>query len=301
MTGLVRRASTRGSTLARWQTSHVAQLLGSAAGVEVEPLVVQTTGDRRLDVPIHEIGGKGVFVKEVQAAVLDGRADFAVHSAKDLPSITPVGLVLASVPTRADARDALIGSRLDDLALGAVVATGSIRRRAQLANARPDLVFAELRGNIGTRLLKASDFDAIVMAAAALDRLHQEVEVVERLAPSIMLPQVGQGALAIECRADDVEMIDLLRTIEDRDARVCVNAERGFLQELGGDCDLPAGAYATLHDEGIELTAMLASADGATVVRETVVVAEQDGPDAGAALARLLRDDRGGAALLADG
>lgn len=301
MTELVKRASTRGSTLARWQTSHVAYLLGSATGIVVEPLVVQTTGDQRLDVPIHEIGGKGVFVKEVQAAVLDGRTDFAVHSAKDLPSITPEGLFLASVPARADARDALIGSRLDDLAAGAVVATGSVRRRAQLANARPDLVFAELRGNIGTRLLKAADFDAIVMAAAALDRLHQDVEVVERLSPSMMLPQVGQGALAIECRDDDVEMIELLRTIEDNDARVCVDAERGFLQELGGDCDLPAGAYATLHPDGIEVTAMLASADGSTLVRESVVVAESNGPEAGAALARLLRDDRGGAALLANG
>src|SRR5688572_1479363 len=169
----VLRAATRGSALARWQTDHVIALLG----VEVEVVVISTEGDRRTDVPIEAIGGRGVFVKEVQAAVLDGRADFAVHSAKDLPSsaeLQPDGLTIGCVPERGDPRDSLVGSTLDGLPTGGLVATGSVRRRAQLANLRPDLSFAGLRGNIDTRLAKGKDFDAIVMAAAALQRLGKE-------------------------------------------------------------------------------------------------------------------------------
>src|SRR5215207_7630742 len=190
------RAATRGSRLARAQTDLVADMLG----VEVQAVVVDTQGDRQTDVPIWELGGRGVFVKEVQAAVLDGRADFAVHSAKDLPSSTPEGLCLACVPQRADARDALVGQRFDALVPGARVGTGSVRRRAQLAWLRPDLTFGGLRGNMETRLSKASDFAAIVVAAAALDRLGRSSEITEVLPTEVMIPQVGQGALAVECR-----------------------------------------------------------------------------------------------------
>ncbi|MFV2039218.1 MAG: hydroxymethylbilane synthase [Acidimicrobiales bacterium] len=246
------RAATRGSALALWQTRHVAELL-APHGVTVEEVVVSTTGDARLDIPIHAMGGKGVFVKEVQAAVLAGHADIAVHSMKDLPSITPDGLTLAAVPVRADARDALVGSRLSGLAQGANVATGSVRRRAQLAALRADLVVSELRGNITTRLEKAGQFDAIIMAAAALERLGETPEVVDVLAPEVMLPQVGQGALAIEARRDHTEVIELLAHIEDPSSRRLTDAERAFLAELGGDCDLPAGAYATPHPDGIRL------------------------------------------------
>src|SRR5438067_1129937 len=180
------RAATRASALARLQTD----LVAAALGVSVEPVVVETTGDVRSDVPIWEMGGQGVFVKEVQAAVLDGRADVAVHSAKDLPSARPDGLVIAAVPEREDARDALVGSTLDGLPVGGRVGTGSVRRRAQLANYRPDLTFASLRGNIETRLDKAAGFDAIVVAVAALRRLGRATVAAQVLPPSVVVPQV---------------------------------------------------------------------------------------------------------------
>jgi hydroxymethylbilane synthase len=292
------RAATRGSELARWQANHVAELLADAGGPPVEAVIVSTAGDRRADTPIHQMGGKGVFVKEVQNAVLDGRADIAVHSAKDLPAETPAGLVIAAVPCRADPRDALVGRRLADLAPGAVVATGSVRRRVQLAWHRPDLTFAELRGNISTRLAKASTYDAIVMAAAALDRLGEEPAVVERLDLPVMVPQVGQGALAVECRIDDQPTRDLLAAVEDAATRRAVDAERAYLVELGGDCDLPAGAHATLTLDGaIELTGMLASLDGRVLVRERRVGTGAD--ELGREVARYLLDECGGNELTA--
>ena len=292
------RAATRGSALALWQTRHVASLLGR----DLEEVVVSTVGDRELNVPIHTMGGKGVFVKEVQAALLDGRADIAVHSGKDLPARTPPELTLVAVPTRADARDALIGSTWDALPTGARVATGSVRRRAQLAWHRPDLVFSELRGNIQTRLekLASGGFDAIVMAAAALDRLELALDAeVDRLDPSIMVPQVAQGALAIECRADDTETIEALQAIQDPATRRVVDAERAFLDELGGDCDLPAGAHAVLDRDGtIEIVGMLSSLDGRVLIRER---RRGDDPDVlGREVARFLLDERGGTDLLAD-
>ncbi len=209
------RVATRGSELARWQARRVAALLGP----ETELVVVSTAGDQRVDVPIHAVGGTGIFVKEVQQAVLDGRADVAVHSAKDLPaSDNPDGLVLAAVPERADPRDVLVGSTLEALPAGARVATGSVRRRAQLAALRPDLTFAELRGNIATRLDRATDFDAIVMAAAALERLGLDDRIDEYLEPSVVLPQVGQGALAVECRIDDDDTLARVAAIDDERA-----------------------------------------------------------------------------------
>jgi len=292
------RAATRGSPLALWQVTHVASLL-APAGVEVEPVVVETSGDQQLDRPIWEIGGKGVFVKEVQAAVLDGRADFAVHSAKDLPSVTVDGLVLAAVPERGEPRDALVGSTLADLATGALVATGSVRRRSQLAWLRPDLTFSGLRGNIATRLAKADGFAAIVMAAAALERLGLADRITEVLDPEVMLPQVGQGALAVEARADAATTIEALVAIQHGPSRIAVDAERGFLAELGGDCDLPAGAYATLGADGIvSIEGLLASLDGHVVLRESTVGTAGGAESLGRGLARALLDDHGGAALL---
>ena len=280
-----------------WQTRHVASQLEC----EIDEVVVSTVGDRNTDVPIHSMGGKGVFVKEVQAAVLDGRADFAVHSGKDLPAVTPDGLVLVCVPARADARDALVGASWASLPPGAHIATGSVRRRAQLAWHRPDLVFSELRGNIQTRLekLESGGFDGIVMAAAAIDRLALDLSIpVDRLDPAIMLPQVAQGVLAIECRADDTETIAVLRAIQHADTRRVVDTERAFLHELGGDCDLPAGAHATLGADGIEITGMLASLDGRVLIRERRVGTDPD--QLGRAVARFLLDERGGRDLLAD-
>jgi hydroxymethylbilane synthase len=261
------RVATRGSELARWQAGRVATLLGA----DTELVIVSTSGDERPDVPIHAVGGTGIFVKEVQHAVLDGRADLAVHSAKDLPaSDSPAGIVLAAVPERADPRDALVGSTLDSLAAGARVATGSVRRRAQLAAQRPDLTFAELRGNIATRLERAADFDAIVVAAAALTRLGLDDRVDELLDPSLMLPQVGQGALAVECRVDDDETLRRVVAIDDGRVHRAVSAERAYLAELGGGCDLPCGALAQVDGDEIVLEAMLAALDGHIVLRSTV-------------------------------
>lgn len=290
------RAATRGSALARWQTDFV---LASLGGGSHEVVVVETTGDRVADVPIHQIGGRGVFVKEVQAAVLDGRADIAVHSAKDLTSTPTDGLVLAAFPERGDPRDALVGCTLAELPPGAKVGTGSVRRRAQLAWLRPDLAFADLRGNIDTRLRKASSFDAVVMAAAALRRLDRLDAAAELLDPSVLLPQVSQGALAIECRADDAETVALLAPLDHGPTRLAVTAERAFLAELGGGCDLPVGAHATVSADGaaITLTGLVASLDGRIVMRETRTGA--DPALLGAEVARFLLDDAGGAEVLA--
>lgn len=290
------RVATRGSTLARLQTARVVQRLGFDPDRDVETVVVTTTGDRRLDVELHSMGGIGVFVKEVEDAVLQGRADLAVHSAKDLPARTVPGLVLAALPERADPRDALIGSPLAALPTGAVVATGSVRRRAQLAALRPDLRFAPLRGNIETRLRKASDFDAAVAAAAALDRLGLAGHVADVLDPSLMLPQVGQGALAVECRADDDEVVAALDEIDDHSTRMAVTAERAFLAELGGGCELPVGALGHLVEGVVVLDALLASHDGQVVLRAT-----ERGPDPGAvgvAAAHALLDRAGGRMLM---
>ena len=262
------RIATRASALALWQANHVAERLRAALGdVAVELVELSTVGARRTDVPLSVIGGKGVFVKEVQAAVLDGRADCAVHSAKDLPALTPDGLTIAAIPERADPRDVLVGSTLADLAEGATVATGSARRRSQLAAVRPDLRFEELRGNIDTRLGKLDTFDAIVMAAAALDRLGRTPEIVDHLSTDVMLPQVGQAALAVECRTDDAELIAALASLDHAETRRCVTAERAFLEELGGDCDLPAGAFAEPVGDRLRVRGMLVSPTSGALCR----------------------------------
>ena len=243
--------------------------LGATQIYHGSQFVVETTGDRRQDVPIHEMGGQGVFVKEVQSAVLDGRADFAVHSAKDLPSAPTPGLVIAAVPERADARDAMVGSTLAGLRRGAHVGTGAVRRRAQLAATRPDLEFGELRGNIDTRLRKAGEFDAVVLAAAALIRLGRTEAITELLEPSVVMPQVGQGALAVECRADDARVRSLLAGAQHGPSRRAVDAERAYLAALGGGCDLPAGAHAVVgRGDRVRMSVVLATVDGSVVVRE---------------------------------
>jgi hydroxymethylbilane synthase len=261
------RVATRGSALARWQAERVGALLGG----DVEYVLVQTTGDRDQTSELHAIGGQGVFTKEVQQAVLDARADIAVHSAKDLPSTTPPGLVLAAVPERGDVRDALVGSMLRDLPSGARVGTGSVRRQAQLAAARPDLTFGPLRGNIETRLRKRVEhgYDAVVVAFAALQRLGLDAEATEVLDPAVMLPQVAQGALAIECRAGDDTTLAAWHGIDDAVVHRGVDTERAFLEELGGGCDLPCGALARVDGATVVLDALLATIDGRVVVRST--------------------------------
>lgn len=263
------RVATRASRLARWQAERVGALLGG----DVEYVEITTTGDIRQDVDLHVIGGTGVFVKEVQQAVLDGRADIAVHSAKDLPALTPDGLLLAAIPERADPRDALVGAPLDQIPAGGRIGTSSVRRRAQIANLRPDLVFGLLRGNIETRLRKQADegFNAVVVALAALERLELTDHVAEVLAPSIVLPQVAQGALAVECRAGERSVEHRLAAIDNAAAHRAVAAERAFLAELGGGCDLPCGALATLDGSDVILDALLATLDGHVVIRTRVV------------------------------
>lgn len=294
------RVATRASALARWQAERVVELLDRPA----ELVVVSTRGDRDTASTIHTLGGTGVFVKEVQNAVLRGDADLAVHSAKDLPPRAPEGLVLAAVPERGDPRDALVGSTLADLPTGARIGTGSVRRRAQLAALRPDLTFGELRGNIPTRLERAAEFDAVVIAAAALDRLGLAARATERLDPSTLLPQVAQGALAIECRADDADTLAALAEIDDATAHAEVRAERAFLDQLGGGCTLPCGALArttkrvaTGNEVGmISLDVLLASLDGRIVLR-----AQGRGTDPealGLEVARRLLDEQGGRAIL---
>jgi len=249
------RLATRASPQARTQTEAIATAL-VAAGVGAELVFVETTGDRRQDVPLHVIGGQGVFVKEVQRAVLDGRADAAVHSAKDLPSLGHPDLLIAAFTARRDAADVLVGRSLADLPTGATVATGSVRRRAQLAAARPDLRFVELRGNIARRLAQVPDDGSIVMAAAALEVLGLTDRVAERLDPTRFVPAVGQGCVAIEAAAGG-EVAALLGTVDDAATRRAVEIERAFLAELGAGCTLPVGGHVA---EGV-LHVFLAGSD----------------------------------------
>ena len=286
------RLATRGSALARAQAERVADLLGGAC----ELVIVSTEGDRKSQVPLWTIGGKGVFVKEVQQAVLDGRADVAVHSAKDLPSLTPPGITIGAFPERLDPRDALVGSTLDALPSGARVATGSARRRAQLASLRPDLTFASLRGNVETRLERAADHHAAVLSYAALVRSGVTDRATEVLEPSVMLPQVGQGALAVECREDDAATLARLASIDAAAVRAAVEAERGYLKELGADCSVPVGALAHPTAQGVRVEVAMASLDGHVSLRH---VAQGADPEAtGRAAARELLDECGGRAIL---
>ena len=290
------RHATRRSPLALTQATEVARRLNDA-GIATEIVEVVTTGDVRTDVPLAIIAGQGVFAAEVQLAVLEGRADVAVHSAKDLPSVTPAGLVIASVPERRDPADVLVGRALAGLGPGATIATGSPRRRAILAERRPDLNFVELRGNMAARLDAASQpgIDAVIAAAAALDRLGWNDRIAERLDPEWFTPQVGQGALALESRLDDVSTRELLAAIDDEQAALRLTCERAFLAELGAGCSIPAAAYATLDGSLITLRGVMADAEGYRVVRHSA-----QGTDAqalGRDVARFVRDELGGGSL----
>jgi hydroxymethylbilane synthase len=276
---VVVRAATRGSELALWQTRRVAALLeAQAPGLSVEIVVVSTEGDRNQTAPIAAIGGRGVFAKEVQSAVLDGRADIAVHSAKDLTSTTPDGLLIGAIPERGSVEDGLVGARLADLEHGATIATGSVRRRAQLSHLRPDLRFVELRGNMATRLAVADSVgvDAIVVAVAGLERLGLGHRIDEVIASDIMVPQVAQGALAVECRVDDEVTAGLLGSIDNASLRMLVELERSWLRELGSGCDLPVGGLARQTADHIEMDVFLSNPAGTSVLRHR---ASADTPD----------------------
>lgn len=296
------RLATRGSPLALRQTEIVATLLRRASpDLEVEPVVVRTRGDRESAASLDSIGGQGVFVAEVEAAVADGRAEAAVHSAKDMTSTMPDHLVLGAVPERADPRDGLVGSTLATLAPGALVATGSARRRAQLAYLRPDLVFTDLRGNMARRVAVAEEghVSVVVVAVAAMVRLGWDARLDDVVDPVDLLPQAGQGAIAVQCGAGDEATRALLSTIDHEPSHRALRAERAVLAALGGNCTLPVAAFAEPSDgagagPALRVSGLVASGDGHTVIR---LAREGDDPEVvGAAVARALQD--GGAAAI---
>ena len=290
------RLATRRSPLALVQASFVQRRLREV-GVESVLVPLETQGDQRADVSLDELGAQGIFAVEVQRAVLNGDADVAIHSAKDLPSTTPDGLSLSCVPQRLDAADVLIGRSLAGLGPGATVATGSPRRRALLLERRPDLRVVGLRGNMATRFAAAgrNDVDAVVVAAAAVERLEQNDLIAERLDTAWFVPQVGQGALALEVRDDDNTTARVLASLNQPEAFSALVAERAFLRELGAGCAVPCGAYATVSGDTTTLRGVMLSVDGAVSVRS---VRRGDDPYAlGLALALELRDEKGGGAL----
>ena len=292
---------TRGSKLALAQSESIrAALCALHPGLQVELLIIQTKGDQILDRALSRIGDKGLFVTEIETALLDGRIDLAVHSSKDLPSMTPVGLLLAAFPQRADARDVLIsrhGLGLAGLPLGASIGTSSLRRACQLRAYRPDFDVINLRGNVDTRLRKAAteEYDAIVLAAAGLDRLGLADHITEYIDPDVMLPAVAQGALAIECRSDDADVNALLAPLNDHRTHVAVLAERACLRRLEGGCQVPIAAHAVLDPVGAqsgaaELTirGLVGTADGMQIVRAEQRGSARDAERLGVELAESL-------------
>lgn len=302
------RIGSRGSPLARRQTELVVEALRATwPGLEPEVVLITTEGDRRRDEPLWRIGGKGVFAKEIERALAEGRIDLAVHSAKDLTSVLPGGLIIGAVPRREDPRDVLVsraGWSLEEVPAGARVATGSLRRQAQILHHRPDLEVVGIRGNVDTRLrkLRAGEAEALVVARAGLRRLGLEPEGLRPLEIEQMLPAPGQGILALEIRADDARAARLVGPLEDRHTRLALEAERGFLARLGGSCRLPAACLATVEDGTGRVEGLLADPGGRQVHRLAVGF-QASGPalarEAGSALAGVLLE-AGGAALWAE-
>ncbi len=267
----------RPSKLARWQTEHVLSLLQAAwPGLSCRMVTLVTEGDKTLDRPLPEIGGKGLFTAELENALRSGEIDLAVHSLKDLPVDSSPGLCIGAISKRADARDVFISANYQSLATlpnKARVGTSSLRREAQIKAARPDLEVLPLRGNVDTRIRKAmqGDYEAIILAAAGLERLDLGRNVTEYLPFEVMLPAPGQGALAVQCRAEDVELIQLLRAVHHPATDQAVTAERAFLAALGGGCSAPVAAYANPNGSSLEMTGLVASVDGQRVVRVSAV------------------------------
>lgn len=285
------RIATRKSQLALWQAEHVATLLRRAhAGLEVELVPIVTQGDRIQDRPLAAIGGKGLFIKELEVALEEQRADLAVHSMKDLPGDLPAGFTIAAVLERADARDALLTAgvtRLADLPRGARVGTSSLRRQAQLLAARPDLHIQTLRGNVDTRLrrLDAGDMDAIVLACAGLIRLGLESRIAARLDPKIFLPAVAQGVIGIECRDNDAHTSKLLEALNHPATRIVTDAERAFARRLGGSCQSPIAAHAQLEGGRLVLDGLVAEPNGSRLLRDTLSGSADDPAGLGQRLA----------------
>ena len=266
--------ATRGSQLALWQARHVRDcLMALEPGLEIELSIIKTRGDKILDVPLAQVGGKGLFVKEIEEALLDKSADLAVHSIKDVPMVLPESLVLGCVPKREVFTDCLCSEKYaspDELPKGARVGTSSLRRQSQLLAMRPDLEIISLRGNVDTRLkrLREGRFDAILLASAGLVRLGLSATHMTPLDPEKFVPAVGQGALGIECRRDDERVLGLVKRLDDYETRVCVEAERGFLTGLDGGCQVPIGAHARLDGDTVSLDGLVAEVDGSRIFRD---------------------------------
>jgi len=295
------RIGTRGSRLALWQAQFVGDQLRRVSA-NVELVEIQTAGDQLSDQPLSQIGGEGLFTKEIQRALLDRRADIAVHSLKDLPTIAVNGLMLAAVPSRGPTGDVFVSrrhARFDELPRGAVVASSSIRRRAQILHRRPDLRLVDIRGNVETRLRKLDEqnFDATILAQAGLERLGLEHAISEILDPTWMLPAVGQGALGLECRSDDFETLILLKQLDHYATRQAVLAERSFLRALGGGCQVPIGACGMVDGQALTLRGAVLPPDGSRRVEGSITGSSNDAEALGQQLAESLLEN-GARALL---
>ncbi|TDR76507.1 hydroxymethylbilane synthase [Paludibacterium purpuratum] len=295
--------ASRESRLAMWQAEHIrARLQSMHPGLTVEILGMTTKGDQILDKTLAKIGGKGLFVKELEVALAEGRADLAVHSIKDVPMVLPDGFALAAICTREDPCDAFVSNRYQSLAElpdGAVVGTSSLRREAQLRARFPRLVIRPLRGNVQTRLAKLDngDYDAIILAAAGLKRLGLVERIAATIAVDDSLPAAGQGALGIEIRADRTELATLLAGLNDADTHACVSAERTLAREMGGSCQLPLGAFATLQGDVLHLTGLLAHPDGSVMLRADAAAPREYAEALGRAVAKKLYEQDAGALI----
>lgn len=299
------KIATRQSPLALWQAEHIrARLQELHPDLTVELVKFVTQGDKILDTPLAKIGGKGLFVKELEAALLDGRADLAVHSMKDVPMALPEGLTLAVICEREDPLDAFVSNQFEkfaDLPQGARVGTSSLRRKSQILKQRPDLQIIDLRGNVGTRLgkLDGGQYDAIILASAGLKRLGLENRIRHTIEPNISLPAVGQGALGLECRADDQEILALIQPLLHIETDVCVRAERAFNAYLEGGCQVPIAGYATLQDGKIHIEGRVGSPDGQTLLRAEMTDEAHNAQQLGEKLARNLLEQGAGDLLKA--
>lgn len=296
------RIGTRGSALALWQARNVSESLREKAGIEAEIVIIKTSGDKFGQTSFGQIGTKGVFVKELEDALLDERIDLAVHSMKDVPTELPEGLTIGAIAKREDVRDALLsstGASLESLPRGARVGTSSLRRQSQLLHARPDLRMLELRGNVDTRIekLRRGDYDAIVLAKAGLDRLGLSGNISQVLPHDVSLPAAGQGAIGIEARSGDAETLRSLGNIEDAETRSAVTAERAALAGLGGGCQLPIGAWGRIENGKLELDLVVLSPDGVQRLSERAWGTPEEAESIGRRAAQKLRE-RGASALL---
>jgi hydroxymethylbilane synthase len=266
------RLGSRGSTLALWQAEHIRAEVERHTGRKVEITKIKTTGDVILDVPLSKVGGKGLFVKEIEEALLANRIDLAVHSMKDVPTDLPGGLEISCITRREDPRDAFLSvkyARLEDLPLGAHVGTSSLRRQTQLLSLRPDLSIGQLRGNLDSRIRKMEEgqYDAILLAAAGLRRLGWEGKIREYIPADVSIPAIGQGALGIEIRRDDARTREAVAFLDDRETSLAVRAERGFLKRLEGGCQVPIAAYGTVDGDTVALSGLIGKPDGSRILR----------------------------------